>query len=333
MAEITMPPQPGDFRGRCLIGECAFDVELLLPSTTYFGLPKSASYLYGTWRDVDGNLLRALRGVHTHESMMRMVFAAEPGGQLERHHRTDELWHGPTAIERHGESCVFTSVGAAEHSAFAFVHEPDGCSWKDGGVLSVSGAAVGPGVHWYNPWPGGGCYSATAKYRTSGTFLGRPVEGFVGHEIHYFPADADWMDSPYGRGREICWQQIANEYSDGSTVQATFAYGTEGWGFAMLHDEHRRFVATTDVTVEAAVRATGYPELIRYQFCDQSWTWRIDPQGERAMLFPGPLRGADGTCTRDGDARAVRYAMGNSDWWTDGRADPIVRTSSGIAHP
>jgi hypothetical protein len=29
-----MTPGPADFGGRCLIGECAFDAELLLPSTT-----------------------------------------------------------------------------------------------------------------------------------------------------------------------------------------------------------------------------------------------------------------------------------------------------------
>jgi hypothetical protein len=321
-----MPPRPADFGGRCLIGECDFDVELLLPTTTYFGLPKSGSYLYGTWRDTDGNLLRALRGVHATESPMRMLFAAQPGGSLDRHEGTDELWQGPTAIEAHGESCTFRSVGADEDTTFTFLHEPGGCSWTDGLLVSVSGTAVGPGIQWYNAWPGGGCYSATAKYRTRGTVLGRSVEGFVGHEIHYFPADADWMDSPYGRGREICWQQIANEYDDGTMIQATFAYGTEGWGFAMLHDEHGAFIATTDVSAEATVRASGYPESIRYQFADQSWTWRIDPQGERAMLFPGPLRGADGTCVRDGDTRSVRHAMGNSDWWSDGRADHIIRS-------
>ena len=76
-------------------------------------------------------------------------------------------------------------------------------------------------------------------------FCGRPVEGFVGHEIHYFPEGADWMNSPFGRGREICWQQVANEYDDGTSVQATFAYGADGWGFAMLHDESGRFHGTT----------------------------------------------------------------------------------------
>lgn len=323
-------PKPADFGGRCLIGECSFDAELLVPTTTYFGLAKVGSYLYGTWRDPDGNLLRALRGVSTDdstdESTMRSVFVAAPGGQLERDEgATEALWSGSTAIERDGNCASFRSVASNSAPRFEFLHSPEGCSWTDGEVLSVSGTTLGPGIQWYSTWPDGACFSATGKYRSRGTVLGRPVEGFVGHEIHYFSPGTDWMDSPFGRGREICWQQVANEYDDGTAIQATFAYGAEGWGFAMLHDEQGTFHATTDVTAEATVRENGYPETIRYRFLDQSWTWRIDPQGERAMLFPGPMRGADGTCRRDGDDRAVRYSMGNSDWWTDGRADHIIR--------
>ena len=319
-------PVPADFGGQCLVGECAFDAELLLPSTTYLGLPKAGSYVYGTWRDPDGNLLRALRGVDADSSTMRFLFTSEPGGQLERHEQADrELWRGPVDIQRSGESVSFTGTGAEPAQGFIFRHEPDSCSWTDGSFLSVSGPSLGPGVQWFNTWSGGACLAATGKYRTSGTCLGRPVEGFVGHEIHYFPPDASWRDSPYGQGREICWQQIANDYDDGSTMQATFAVGADGWGFAMLHDEHGTFHCTTEVDAEATVRPNGYPETITYRFLDQSWTWRIDPQGERPMMAPGPMRGADGTCTRDGDPRRVRYSMGNSDWWTDGRADPIIR--------
>ncbi len=59
---------------------------------------------------------------------------------------------------------------------------------------------------------------------------------------------------------------------------------------------------------------------------DQSWTWRIDPQGERPILMSGIPIGADGTCQRDGDSRAVRFSLGNSDWWTDDRARPIIHS-------
>jgi len=309
------------------MGECAFAGELLLPTPAYLGLPKSGSYVYGSFRDADGNLLRALRGIGADSSTIRFLFTSEPGAQLTRHDGADRvLWSGASVIARSGDAVSFASEGADAGRGFEFRHEADACSWRDGGLLDVSGPAIGPGVQWCNTWDSGTCYAVTGKYRARGTFLGRHVEGFVGHEIHYFPSDATWRTSPYGEGREICWQQVANEYEDGSIVQATFAYGADGWGFAMVHDEDGRFHSTTDVRAEATVRASGYPERITYRFLDQSWTWRIDAQGERPRLGPGPMLGADGTCTRDGDPRAVRYAMGNSDWWTDGRADGIVVT-------
>jgi hypothetical protein len=320
-------PGPADFGGACLIGECAFDAQLVLPSTSYLGLPKAGSYVYGSWRDPDGNLLRAIRGVSADSSTLRFLLASQRGGQLE-HHETAarDLWTGAATVARAGESASIRSVGADPRVAFEFLHEADGCSWTDGRFLAVTGRSLGPAVQWFNTWEGGACLAVTGKYRTSGTCLGRPVEGFVGHEIHFFPAEANWFESPYGRGREICWQQVANEYDDGSVVQATFASGTDGWGFAMVHDETGAFSCSTEVGVEATVAPDGYPERVRYEFLDQTWTWRIDPQGRRPTLLPGsPLIGADGTCRRDGDERTVRLSMGNSDWWTDGRADAIVR--------
>jgi hypothetical protein len=265
-----------------------------------------------------------LRGIAAETSTMRSLFVAEPGCQLERHVRSEEMWRGATSIAAEGQTVVFTSIGADDRQGFRFTQTPGACAWDDAAVLSVAGRASGPAVQWFNTWDGGACFTATAKYRVRGSFLGRTVEGFVGHEIHYLPSGVSWLDAPYGQGREICWQQVANEYDDGSTVQATFAHGADGWGFAMLHDERGAFTATTEVRVRARQLANGYPESIRYEFGDQSWTWSIDPQGQRPSIAAVPMLGADGTCVRDGDQRRVRYSMGNSDWWTDGRANHIL---------
>jgi hypothetical protein len=322
-------PRPADFGGTCLIGECTFDAELLLPTSTYLGLAKEGSYLYGTWRDEDGNLLRAMRGVSGDTSTMRFVFVSSPGRQIERDEPAEAgMWQGPVTVTGSGGSASFTSTGGDRAPRFELRHEPDACTWTETGVLAVTGTSIGPAMHWFSTYDGGACYAASAKYRSSGELLGRRVEGFVGHEIHYFTPGHHWMTSPFAESREICWQQVANEYEDGSTIQATFAYGIDGWGFAMIHDEQGTFHHTTDVQAEATVRPNGPPETITYRFLDQSWTWRIDDQGERAPIMAGsPLIGADGTCTRDGDTRAVRLGMGNSDWWVDGRADAIVKRS------
>lgn len=307
-----------------MIGECDFAAELLLPHTTYLGLSKSGSYLYGTMRDEDGNMLRMLRAVETERSVLATLYVADPGTQLQRHPKSDDMWRGSLATVSDGKNVKFSSAGATTGPDFQFVHRPDSCEWSDSKALRMTGKLVAPAVQWFNTWHGGACLSATAKYRARGILLGRRVHGFIGHEIHYFTKGFNWLTAPYGRGREICWQQIANEYDDGSMIQATFAYGADGWGFAMLHDEEGQFTSTTQIRAEAIVRANGYPATVRYFFADQSWTWRIDPQGERPRINGMSMLGADGSCTRDGDARGIRYSMGNSDWWTDGRAAQII---------
>ena len=313
-------PMPGDFGGSCLIGECAFKGQLLLPSSSYFGLDKVASYLYCTWRDDDGNLLRVIRAVRSDSSSTRFVLVAAPGGQLEHDEgSTAKLWRGASEIIVDTDTVSIHSVGPGDEEPFRFVHRAEACSWTEGDRMSVEGRLLGPAAQWFNTWGGGACLTVTAKYRARGALLGRHVEGFVGHEVHYFSPGASWVHSPYGEGREYCWQHVANEYDDGSIDHATFATGADGWGFAMVHDSDGTFYRSTDVEVEATVRPNGYPETLTYRFLDQTWTWQIDPQGERVSVGSGTLIGADGTCRREGDPRTVRYSMANSDWWTDGR--------------
>lgn len=332
MSEI---PSPGDFVGNCLVGECRFDAELLLPTSNYFGLPKAASYFYGTWRDEDGNLLRALRGLGANSSDFAFAFEAVAGGHLQCDPSTNsKLYRGPIEVLHDASDLIFAAP--ADKDLLAIRHHQGSCGWRDGDILDITGIQIAPAIQWFDSWPeGGGCYSATAKYRSSGRFIGREVEGFVGHEIHYMPNGVDWMQSPYGRGREICWQQIANEYDDGSIEQATFAVGADGWGFALVHDEDGAFHSSTDVTADAEVLDNGYPARVTYRFDDQVWTWRLDRQGQRARTIPSAPLGADGTCTREEETRSVRFSMGNSDWWTDGRADPLLKPTGapGSPHP
>jgi hypothetical protein len=308
----------GEFGGACLLGEFEPDADLLLPGSSVLGLPKVASYLYGTWRNAEGLMYRALRGVESTKSDFAFLFATTGAGQLSQLATT--LHQGPITIDREGEQVSFRAPPGAPGTAFSFTQGSEGCRWEEGDNLAMDGSALGPGMQWFNPWrEGGGCFTATLKFASQGTFLEEPLVGFIGHEIHYMPAGRNWFNTRYGQGMEICWQQIANEYEDGTFVQATFGYGTEGWRFAMIHDELGGFRATTDVQIDADVRPNGYPERITYTLPSERWTWTIDLHGERAKTIDGAPLGADGTCRREGDNRTIVRSLGNSDWWDDGR--------------
>lgn len=131
----------GDFGGTCLVGECRFDAPLLMPSSTYFGLPKAASYLYGTWRDEDGSLLRALRGVGADSTNFAFVFDTFAGRQLERNEAADTgLYKGAVQTTNQGTEVRFEAAAAAD--TFQYVHREKSCSWSDGDILNVSGDLV-----------------------------------------------------------------------------------------------------------------------------------------------------------------------------------------------
>jgi hypothetical protein len=156
--------------------------------------------------------------------------------------------------------------------------------------------------------------------------FGEDADGFFAHETHYFPSGRNFFDSPYGwGGREIHWGHFATAFEDGSSVDASLAYGPDGWGFALLFDEQGRMHVSTAIEIEAEVRANGYPERIVYHFLDQVWEWRIEPNGERAATRTNGLVGAEGILRRPGDTRRVVAAQGTIDWWLDRRATPILK--------
>jgi len=316
----------GDFGGACLAGECAANPGLYLPDGQALGLVKSASYLLGTWRTRDGSIHRFLRSVQPYRSDVCRVFSTRDTPQLDR--RPDEeakTYGGGIATRYEGDQVTFAPAGQG-----GFLHTIDGDSarWEEDGLLSVSGRRAAPATQWYNPWRnGGGGLAVTSKFRAPGLVFGEEADGFFAHETHYFPRGHDFFNSPYGwGGREIHWGHFATAFEDGSSVDASLAYGPDGWGFAMLFDERGRMHVSTDVVIESELRPNGFPELIVYRFLDQIWEWRIEPKGERGSPRAGEkIIGAEGILRRQGETRKVVAAQGTIDWWLDGRAAPVVR--------
>src|SRR5690554_241155 len=164
---------------------------------------------------------RALRGVEATHTQFAFVFSNEGRPMLERLPASAALYRGASAIRAVGDTVTFAPPDDARE-AFSYHHAAAACAWSEPGVFDVDGDLLGPGVQWFHPWcEGGGCLTATLKYSSTGTFLGRPVTGFVAHEIHYLPPGVTWTTSRYGQGMEICWQHMANEYDDGTFTSGT----------------------------------------------------------------------------------------------------------------
>jgi hypothetical protein len=256
------------------------------------------------------------------------VFSTKSGEQLARFANEEAAtYSGGIAVTFDGDQVHYRPPGGGE----AFLHSigETAAVWREGDLLSVTGSLVAIPTQWFNPFRGGGgAFAVTTKYRGEALIAGRPADGFFAHETHFFPPGQNFMASPFGwGGREVHWGHMATAFDDGSFIDASLAYGADGWGFAMLTDEHGVFHSTTDIEISADVRANGYPERIDYRFLDQSWCWQIDPKGERADVQSTGIIGAEGVLTRVGETRRVVAAMGTIDWWRDGRAAMVPRGS------
>jgi hypothetical protein len=319
-------PLWGDFGGACLANSCRVTPELFLPGASAMGLPRSASYLLGTWRTQDGDIFRFLRGIAGYRSdALIAIFSNRGAAGLERQDEAERgVYRGGIVTSLENDAARYAPVG---DDRFACVWDETSAVWREGDLLAMRGALCAEPTQWYNPWRGGGGgYAVTLKYRAKGSILGVEADGFFAHEIHFFPPGLDFMNSPYGfGGREIHWGHMATAFADGTMIDASLAIGADSWGFALLTDEAGRRHATTQIEVRADVRPSGYPERIFYRFLDQEWIWRIADRGERARATAaaGGLLGAEGVLTRVGDKREVVTAMGTIDWWSDGREKAI----------
>lgn len=316
----------GDFGGRCLASACTPNADLFMPDGSALGLVKSASYLLGTWRTADGEINRFLRGIQPYQSAGGCyVFSTRGATHLVRQDVEEaRTYRGGVATQCDDDAVMFAPPGGE-----GFRHWIDGerAEWDEPGLLSVKGVRSAIATQWYNPWrDGGGGLCVTTKFRAQGTVLGQRADGFFAHEVHYFPRERDFFNSPYGfGGREIHWGHMATAFADGQSIDASFAIGPDGWGFAMLQDESGQLHVSTDVAVEAEVRDSGVPERIHYKFHGQHWIWQIEPKGERAATRAAGIIGAEGVLRRAGDTRPAIAAMGTIDWWLDGRAAAVTK--------
>lgn len=315
----------GDFGGACLAGACAPNADLFMPDGQALGLVKSASYLLGTWRTADGEIHRFLRGMQPYQSAAGCyVFSTRGKDQLVRQDAEEaRTYRGGLATRCDGARVTFTPPGT--DADFFHAIDDEAAIWREGDLLHATGLRSAPATQWYNPWrDGGGALCVTTKFRAKAEVFGEPADGFFAHEVHYFPRGRDFFDSPYGwGGREVHWGHMATAFEDGAVIDASLAYGPDGWGFAMLTDERGKVSTTTQITIEAELRASGYPERIHYHFLDQNWIWQIEPKGERAATRSQGIVGAEGILRREGDTRRAVAAMGTIDWWLDGRGEPV----------
>lgn len=322
---MTKGPAPGlgDFRHQVALGPFDIDLNRLHPTFQPQGLVLDAGWLYGQFRDEANNIITCLRKVAGYWT---------GGLAILDNQGADDLRYNPQPTHAGGLEIEPTEAAITWRSginqpdpakSFAFTQTLQGCDWREGEILRITGTLLRPGMQWYDCNPDGGLY-ALHVHKAEGTVLGRTVKGWFGYDFIYHPPHRPWTVGPYPNRLEGAYHTLANEFDDGSVEVGMICYGLEGWTFAIISDGEKLIHCAREVDIDVVRRADGFPEEILYHFDGVRYHWRADPRGRIVGMmdkYGGAYRGSEGHCQRLGDARRVVNGLGWIDFFADSRID------------
>jgi len=271
----------GDFSYQPLVSTYRPRLAEMEPGATNFGLAMQAIYVYGCFRDADGNLFGLIRkfvGPLTAGLGLMTV----QNGQL----RVDRgsLKSGRGASTRRITSDVHTYTGQQMpgDEPYEIRVTDQTLAWNEGELMSIEGSLGAPAIQIYIPSSDESAFYASQLYPAEGTILGRPVTGFALFDQSYMPPGVDWKDSKVFNELEYAWGAFATEYSDGSLEWGHLCLGRRGFSFMIVADQNGTAVARTDLSGGVDFDATGWSTRILMRVPGGDWEWTADPDGQLA---------------------------------------------------
>jgi hypothetical protein len=328
-------PATADFDAAALASGRAIDPVQWSSDASLLGLVREASYLWGTVRDADANLY----------SVMRRV-PGRPGGEPEAATEGRALGGrllvlsavGPGGEPRDAMRVRREAKDAVSSDALHRVPRPDGLlvaagddaggramqldltvdtlSYREDGVLDLSGARAVPALQWYVPGPQAALLYLTQTWEVTGTVLGRPVRGFIfWEEAYMYPGGRLYVAKDPLHGAEYTsWYSWATRWDDGATEVGHFLIGGRSFGVGVI--------ACSAGEVTAARQTTGaislspdrqWHEGIDYDLDGVAWRCEPDPRGHME-LGPIPNPQQEGRIFRRDETRSpvVHMAWGET---------------------
>ena len=312
-------PRRGDFGWQPLVSAFEPTIEDMMSDRSYFGMPPEALYLWGTFRDEDGEIYCPMRripaGLPTDGKDSRRRFylsttlGHEDGMHMHPIGRDSAPNDGCTRVLE-GDRIHWRSQPQLGGNPFHVTWTPDECSWYEEGAMDIKGKLVKPGMHWYLPGRDAGMYYVANIFEKVRGMIGfDPIYMFEGGEIY------KTKDALVQEKLELVWYTWATRYKDGSIDFGHFTLGHDMFGFAILGNEKGEVRYTYDVTGAVDFGQNGYwQEGIRYSAFGDEWEFIPDPKGRLVGL--GTLKNpqVDGRWRRVGDTREpdVWFAWGEA---------------------
>jgi hypothetical protein len=320
-------PRRGDFGWQAVASAFEPTLEDMASDRSYFGMPPEALYLWGTFRDDDGEIYTVMRRIPAGlpsdaKDTRRRFFLLTTAGHDDGMHlhpagRDSAPNDGFTRSLEEGR-VHWRSDPSAQGNPFHVTWTPEGCTWREETTMDIRGTLVKPGMHWYLPGRDAGMYYVANIFEMEGTILGKRVRGLIGFDPVYMYAGGEvykTKDALVQEELELVWYTWATRYKDGSIDFGHFTLGHDQFGFAILGDENGEVRFTYDVTGEVHFGEDGYwQERIDYSAFGAEWEFVADPKGRLVGLGELPNPQVDGRWRRVGDTREpdVWFAWGET---------------------
>lgn len=299
--------QRGHFHYQMLLGEHSSDPAQFALDRTWFGLPWSAVYLYGTLRDDDGELYTVLRAPeHSGGGRKRFYLQTSVDAtELRMHAASRRSARNAGFVRAHTDGAtVLSSPPDAKGEPFRFEVDATQSAWTESGVIELQGKLVEPGLHWHLPHGEEGYYYVPQLYEAEGEILGRRVRGFYGADDMYTRGLVYENDLLIGKKLHVTWYTWATRYTDGTLDAGHFMLGHDGVGMLLLGDENARVRRTTEVDGRVHLdESSSWPTRIEVHAPGEDWEFLPDPKGRMVDFMPMPNPQIEGRWRRVGDTR------------------------------
>lgn len=316
----------GHFGGAALAGTFDFDPAQLVDDATHLGLSREATYCWGTCRDAAGDIFvfarrmaasgadgaGALDGAGVQRSMSdRFILQSTIEGadqlRLRREGRFTAVTDRAERAIEHGRA-VFRLPASDKRGAME-LSAGDDVNYREADVLNLSGARVGPAIHWYLPAGPAALYYTAQTWTVSGSILGRDVEGFLFLEEAYMPPGGRLYvnHDPLHAVNYRLWFPFATTWDDGSTEVGVFLANDGAFSVGIVANAEGTVTVADAVAVKIERGSDNY--WIESALLDvDGEPWEIVPDSRGRMMDFGPMLNAqqEALVRRVGETRTPR---------------------------
>jgi hypothetical protein len=317
---LTTLGPTGTFNHGALASGRDFDPQDFVTNESILGLEREAGYLWGTLRDEDGTLYSTMRRVAQTPPGARDDGRSSLGGKLivvssgtgreglqlrkEPRYAVDSALVDIELTDP--DTATLASPPDADGNPMRLVLSKDDFSYREEGVIDMSGTLAVPPLQWYLPGRDASLLYITQTWLVDGVILDKPARGFLfWEEAWMYPGGRLYREKdPLHDAEYLTWYSWANHWNDGTCEVGHFLFGQKDFHVAVTAHSDGTTSSARSMDIEITRAADDYwHDGIDYTIDGVNWVCEPDPQGHMRGLGEMPNPQQEGRIHRVDDNR------------------------------